>query len=119
MRVKTPYNAHEFAKNHETNTMPSKTIPDQTMSIREIMTRFTRGLPIDGEKVPIYEEEDFLPDLRGLDLAERQELKEIYQAELDEIRERAKLKKSTPHNKTEEIPFEEVTQSKEQIPPAS
>jgi hypothetical protein len=65
------------------------TIPDQTMSIRTILERHSRGLPIDGIKVPIYEgEENDLPDWRRLDLAERQELAHLYTNEIKDIKTR-------------------------------
>lgn len=42
----------------EVNKMPSLTVPDQTMSISEIMRRFAAGLPVGGARVPLYEEDD-------------------------------------------------------------
>lgn len=56
---------------------PSKTIPDQSMTISEIMRRFASGLPVEGAKVSVYDGEDeLLPDMAKLDLADRQELLE-------------------------------------------
>ena len=60
----------------ETITKPSMTIPDQTMSIREILDRYARGLPIEAGKVPIYDGEEYTPDPRYMDLADRQEYME-------------------------------------------
>ncbi len=84
--IKHSMNAHIFDKRYEKNRKPSLTIPDQTMSIREILVRFSRGLSIDGVKTPIYDEENDLPDFRTLDLAERQELAEIYKNEIKYIK---------------------------------
>lgn len=50
------------------------------------MIRYSRGLPIDG-KIPIFDEENDLPDPRKLDLAEIQQLREEYEAELKQIKE--------------------------------
>ena len=87
--IKHSMNANTFAKNYEFNTQPSLTIPDQTMSIRTILERHSRGLPIDGIKTPIYEgEENDLPDWRKLDLAERQELVHLYKNEIIDIKQR-------------------------------
>lgn len=87
--IKHSMNAHTFPKNYEKNTMPSKTIPDQTMNIRTILERYSRGLPIDGIKTPIWTgEEDDLPDPRTLDLAERQELAHLYKNEINDIKYR-------------------------------
>ena len=84
MRIKTSMNAKTFEKNYEKNYGPSLTIPDQTMSIRQILERHSRGLPISGWKEPIWDgEENDLPDIRTLDLAERQELAYLYQQELN------------------------------------
>lgn len=84
-KVKNWLNAHEFPKEYETNNLPSLTVPDQTMSIREIMDRFARGLPLD-VRVPIYEgEESEFPDVNRLDLAEIQELTEQSRDERDYI----------------------------------
>jgi hypothetical protein len=82
-------NAQTFKKNYEVNTLPSLTIPDQTMSIRTILERHSRGLPIDGVKTPIWEGEDNdLPDWRRLDLAERQELAHLYTNEINDIKQK-------------------------------
>jgi len=87
--IKHTMNANTFAKNYEFNTLPSMTIPDQTMNIRTILERHSRGLPIDGIKVPIYEgEENDLPDWRRLDLAERQELAHLYTNEIKQIKQK-------------------------------
>jgi hypothetical protein len=89
MRIKTSMNSNEFDKNYEKFKLPSMTIPDQTMNIRTILERHSRGLPIDGIKVPVWDGEDNdLPDWRTLDLSERQELAEHYKEELQSIKNR-------------------------------
>lgn len=95
MRIKTSMNKNEFQKNYEKNYKAGLTIPDQTMSIRTILDRHSRGLPIDGIKVPIWDGEDNdLPDWRTLDLSERQLLKEQFTEELQSIKNR----QQKPHN---------------------
>ena len=39
------------------------TIPDQTLPLKELISRFTRGLPISQFK-PVYDENGDLPDPR-------------------------------------------------------
>lgn len=75
-RIKTPLNATEFPILGEKHFTPSQTVPDQTMSMRELLDRYARGLPLAGAKEPMYYGEEDLPDLHRLDLAEIQELKE-------------------------------------------
>ena len=92
--IKHTMNVNTFPKNYEVNNSPSMTIPDQTMSIRELLRRFASGLPLGGSKEPIYEGEDGDGiDPRRLDLAERQELEISARQELAEIEERLKSKK--------------------------
>lgn len=86
---KTPYNADNFPKDAEENYDPSLTIPDETMSVRELMDRQAKGLPLNGQKVPMYDSDmdDLqLPDLTGKDLAEIQEIRESVQSEIDRIK---------------------------------
>lgn len=98
MKIRTPYNSKAYPKNYEVNTMPHMTIPDQTMSISEIMARYARGLPISGERVPVYNGEEDLPDLDRMDLAERQEALENAREEYVEIQKRL-IKKRLPNKK--------------------
>lgn len=61
----------------ENNDGVSLTVPDQAMSMREILDRFARGIPFEAGKVPIWSEEDDLDestpiDFNRLDLAEKE-----------------------------------------------
>lgn len=91
MKVKNSLNANQFEKNYKIFTQPSLTIPDQSMSIKTILERYARGLPVGGRLDEYYDEEDTLPDPRTLDLAERQELAEMYTQEINEIKSRKKV----------------------------
>jgi hypothetical protein len=94
MKIRNIFNAHEFYDD-EQNNEPSATIPDQSMSIRELLQRYASGLPLAGGKEPIYEGEDGDGiDPRRLDLAERQELEIAARQELAEIEERLKSSKA-------------------------
>lgn len=88
MLFRTHYNSIEFEKNYECNHLPSKTIPDQTMSVREIMRRFASGLPLEGAKVPIYEGEDeYMPDLKTMDISEQYALIDEQKQKIADARE--------------------------------
>lgn len=89
MIVKNSLNYSYFPPYYEVNEGVSLTVPDQTLTVSQILERYTRGLPLGG-KVPIYDEEDTLPDVRTLDLAELQELREQYEEELFNIKKRVK-----------------------------
>ena len=101
MKWKTQYNAHAYDKQYEKNSLPSLTIPDQTLSVKEIMDRFVRGLPVEGAKIPIYEgDESDLPDLSRMDLTERHETIERIKNEVDTLKKKAQK----PRVRTEDKP---------------
>jgi hypothetical protein len=88
LKVRTPFNFdYGIDAKAEVNDLPSLTVPDQTMSVKEILERYARGLPLGaGERVPMYDEEDDLPDPRTLDLVDRQELSEQFKSEIEYVR---------------------------------
>lgn len=97
--IRTPYNSRYFAKNQEVNTEPSLTVPDEAMTVIEILKRYASGLPINGGKVPLYEENGDMPDYSELDLAERQVIIEQYQQEIKEITERVNKRRAVAQEK--------------------
>jgi hypothetical protein len=73
------------------NEQPDMTIPDQSMTLRELLVRYAKGLPLEGSKIPIWEgEEGYEQDPERLDLAEREELAEKAREELKAINQRIK-----------------------------
>lgn len=85
--IKNPYNAQDFPKFQEVNHKPSMTVPDQTMSLKQLLDRYRRGLPVIGnDSEPIYygEEGMDLPDLKKMDLSEIAELKAQVQENIRE-----------------------------------
>jgi hypothetical protein len=75
----------------QVNKQKSLTVPDQAMSIKQIMERFARGLPVEQFK-PLYddnidEDSEFLPDPRTMDLADRQMFKENITEHLQNLRQ--------------------------------
>lgn len=91
-KVHTPFTFDITNFPGERNTLPSKTVPDQTMSIREILVRYSRGLPID-TTVPMYTGEDTDGiDFRTLDISERREMIEAMEAAKQEYVAKRKAK---------------------------
>lgn len=88
LMVKNSLNAIAFAKVYEDHSESvSMTIPDQTMTVREILVRYARGLSISDGRVPIYEgEDDVMPDLAHMDLADRQEIMEAVASDIEATR---------------------------------
>jgi len=93
--IKNSGNAMNYPIKGQYNNKPSETVPDQTMTMREILIRYAKGLPIDGEKTPLWEEgEGYAKDPETLDLAEREELATQAREELQQINERIKASKA-------------------------
>lgn len=70
---KTPYNYDpEFDTFPEINVDPSETVPDQSLTIRELFERYQRGLPLDISDHSDYgEDEDFNDEhIRMIDRAD-------------------------------------------------
>lgn len=110
MKIKNYANRDSFPKNYQTFTQPSETIPDQTLSIRQILDRYARGIPMD-VKEPLWDEnpsiDDLMPDPRRMDLAERQEYALQAKQELETIKatinaKKAKKAKDEPKNEQSE-----------------
>lgn len=118
IRTKRNYDANEQL--YEWSPLPSLTIPDQALTMSEIMSRFAQGLPVHGEKVPVYNGDEELPDFQRMDLADKQEYLELNAAYVEEIKQRLleqkaqeqkeKDEKRKAKYRDQEIPFEEVDQ---------
>jgi len=90
--IKNQLNAHLYPKNYEINNDPSETIPDQAMTLSEILRRFASGLPLGGPKVELYDggEDDIYDGINPatLDMSERHDMVQNAIQELEEINER-------------------------------
>lgn len=97
-------------------TDPSQTVPDQTMSMREILTRYARGEEILAGKESLFDEDEISNglDLRTLDLVDLQKLKEENEAELRELKQR-KLDEDAEAQKKREEAANAAAERKKQI----
>lgn len=86
LNFKTAYNAGDFINDDEVPLGASLTVPGQSMSVKEIMTRYANGLHPGGIKVPVYEGDSDLPDIDRMDLVDRQEFALAARQELEDIR---------------------------------
>jgi hypothetical protein len=77
MLIKTQYNRQQHEKRGEINNSPSMTIPDQTLSIPQLIKRYANGQSLGGQvKTPQYEENDILNGrpFASFDLSEQHEI---------------------------------------------
>lgn len=73
----------------EVFTKKSLTIPDATMSLRELLDRYARGLPVNGSEPVYHGDEVEIPNLKAMDLTEIHELKEATANEVSNLRNKA------------------------------
>lgn len=90
-RVRNWLNYQDELIIHEVNTLPSLTIPDQTMTVKDIIDRHTRGLPFTNASTPVYnlddEGKELMPvDWQRLDISERVERLEQAKAYTERLR---------------------------------
>lgn len=117
--VKHSLNAHEFPKNYEVNNKPSLTVPDQTMSMREILDRYAKGLSLGSPKVELWEGEDGDDfDFQHLDLADQEAIIKARVAELEELKQKTRTTASPDKTRTRKTPAGEAS-AIEEIEPIS
>lgn len=102
---------------YEQNKQKSLTVPDQAMSIKDILSRYARGLDVEGFK-PIYDDEeitldDYLPNPLTMDLAERQQYKETIEQELFQLKNQFNSTETVGLPETENVA---VDNAKQQFP---
>lgn len=93
LKIRTPYNSRTFPKKYESVFSPSLTVPDQSLTMRQILERYHRGLPLTDVKTPIYEVNDDSPldewsgvNPATLDISEHQAIYDARMAELNNIK---------------------------------
>lgn len=77
LKVYNSLSAHMRPKNYKVNDEPSMTVPEQSMTVREIMNRHVRGIPTSGNDPDsaVFDPDAIGVDLRKLDLAEIEDIK--------------------------------------------
>lgn len=91
-----PYNHHETTKTVEHNYLPSLTIPNDSFSLKELLDRNQRGLPLTTSgRTELYHGDEEMPDLQKMDISEIHDLAE---ANRDKIRSYHDLQKREAEN---------------------
>lgn len=97
---------------YEKNRLPSEAIPDQSLSVRELLRRHTRGTLQDIAHNDIFYNED-MPDMRGLDIVERRQMvdenKELIKKTISDEKKKKDDKSKQPPPTTEPISEDEVS----------
>lgn len=103
MKNKNPLNYNYEEEYYQVITEPSQTVPDQTMSIKTIMERYAKGLPIANALAPIYEDDD-MPSSginpRTLDLVDIQEMRINNSEKIEYLQDKIKTSKKAKNSET-------------------
>lgn len=89
-RFKTQYNSIPDPGNPLPGEMPSMTIPNEAMTVREIIAMQARGLTLNNRRVPVYNGEEDIPDFQHLDLADQEAIMQTNQALITEMQKTLK-----------------------------
>lgn len=98
-----PYVRQNYQKGYEKNTKPSQTIPDQTMSIQTIMDRYARGLPLGGQREPVYngdgDEADMVMNYERMNKLEKIEFQRDHQEKIIEMEKKLSISEAEKQKK--------------------
>lgn len=117
IKFRTPYNYDCESESYEKNELPSVTVPDESYTIQELLTRFTSGTmpPIwmDGE----YDEDpddDTIVESPGMDIVDVHEyMNEL--AERRELKRAQRSKKQNSREKMEEKPVKDESSATDDV----
>lgn len=111
-RYKTNMNAHLFPIHQKKSTMPSMTVPDQTMSLMEIVERFASGRTISANE-GVYNDDPDMPNLQAMDKVERAEYLQNLNTDMQRISNEIREIKATRIKKANDEVEKKLTRLKE------
>lgn len=83
-RYRTSANAASLPKHYVYIPSDSETVPDQSLSVNEMLSRYQRGLPITGYTPQYYDEDDY-PNLADMDILEIKELRDKTLSQISDL----------------------------------
>lgn len=88
-------------------------VPNQSMSLEEILHRFTRGEPLAiGREVQYHESDDDLEKVSNMDLVDRQEFVEKLKSTRKEYDKQEKARKKAEADRIEKLAVEKLAAEK-------
>ncbi|QCQ85014.1 hypothetical protein [Blackfly microvirus SF02] len=124
MKIKNSLNYQHSNQQGEINLLPSLTVPDETMTIQEILARHSHGLPTVGAtRVPLYDENidendpEFIPDPKHMDLADRAEYSKMVVDELKQTKSNLDAASKQRKQKQNQLLAAQYAQAQEKLKP--
>lgn len=94
---------------------PSITAPEQNLTIRQIMDRYSRGMPLTSQiKQPQYHNGEF-PDIAGLDLTEVQALRKAADKNVNDIKKNLQEQETAQYNAKQKALHDKIQELQQQI----
>lgn len=94
---------------------PSCTAPEMNLSIRQIMDRYSRGMPLTNQiKQPLYHNGEF-PEIAGLDLTEIQSLRRQANQEVQRIQKDLQEQETAKYNAQQKALHDKITELQTQL----
>lgn len=94
---------------------PSITTPDQSMSLEEILERFTRGEPVAiGRDAKYHDSDDDLEKIQTMDLVDREEYVERLKHTQETFKKQDKARKAAEEKRLENEAIARIQAQKEQ-----
>lgn len=123
-RIKNSANANDFPKNYRDCGGKSATVPDQTLSLREIVKRYTRGVPLPMVAGGYFdEEENDGVDIRTMDIVEVDEMVKAAREKINdnESKKASRKKQKEEHDYKQRVEKEinERLEKENKLPPPS
>lgn len=116
MKFQTQYNRDEFPdRGYEKNDEVSMTVPNQSLTVRELVYRFTHGMDLSLGLSRSYSSEDdldFPPDWNKLDLSEKMNWIGRKQQEVQDSADKLKAAKNAEEQKRRDAEIDRRVQEK-------
>jgi len=109
----TSLNATEITTLGQIFTQPSQTIPDQTLTMRQLIDRYAQGHSLEGGKEPIFEEDDEPTsgiNPKTLDLVDIQNMKRANAENIDYLQTKDKNEKAAKKAAKQQIEEQKSSQ---------
>jgi len=101
----------------EINTLPSLTIPDQVLTMDELVRRYVRGDPNVTQFQPVYSDNDDLPNIETMDEMEKLEMARALKDR--NISDLAVMKANESARRRQKQIDEALSEVKQEVPPVN
>lgn len=110
--IKHQLTARYYPKDYEVNTHPSEARPGQSMTIKEMVERHRRGLPLTESKGALYQGEELFPDLSQMDEIDKAAYMDSVADALVDLRAKIDLEAKTKQEKDLVAKIDELARKK-------